>query len=90
MTGINHNEDFWSLNLQKIRTFHLPHNFGHGIYNTIKKFIGIRPIFTPPHVQDPMMDDANDVYKTHGNNLKYAILYIKANMVPVCLYVFDE
>jgi hypothetical protein len=39
----------------------------------IKKFIGIQPIFTPPHVHDLMMDDANDVYNTHGNNLKDAI-----------------
>jgi hypothetical protein len=38
----------------------------------IKKFIGIRPIFTPPHVHELMMDDANDVYKTDGNNPKYA------------------
>jgi hypothetical protein len=73
MTSISHNEDFWSLNLQKIKTFHLRHNFGHGIYNMIKKFIQIRPIFTPPHVHNLMMDDANDVYKTHGNNIKDAI-----------------
>jgi hypothetical protein len=39
----------------------------------IKKLIGIRPIFTPPHVHDLMMDDANDVYKTHGNKPKDAI-----------------
>ncbi len=73
MTSTNHNEDFWSLNLQKIRTFHLPHNFGHEVYNMIKKFIGTQPIFTPTHVHDLMMDDANDVYKTHGNNPKDAI-----------------
>jgi hypothetical protein len=39
----------------------------------LEKFIGIRQIFTPPHVPNLMMDDANDVYKTHGNNLKDAI-----------------
>lgn len=71
--SISHNEDFWSLNFQKIRTFHIPSNFGNRKYNMIKKFIRIWPILTPPHVHDLMMDDANDVYKTHGNNLKDAI-----------------
>jgi len=50
MVGTGHNEDYWSLSFRKKRTSHLPHNFGHGVYDMIKEFTGIRPIFTPPHV----------------------------------------
>jgi len=50
MVGTCHNEDYWSLSLQKKRASHLPCNFGHGVYDMIKEFMGIRPIFTPPHV----------------------------------------
>jgi hypothetical protein len=40
MAGIGHNEDYWSLNLQEKRASHLPRNFGHGVFNMIKEFMG--------------------------------------------------
>jgi hypothetical protein len=40
MVGIGHNENDWSLNLQKKRTLHLLHNFGHGVYDNDKRIHG--------------------------------------------------
>jgi len=40
MVGTNHNENYWSLNLQEKRASHLPCNFGHGVFDMIKEFMG--------------------------------------------------
>ncbi len=72
MVGIGHNENDWSLNLREKRTSHLLRNFGHGVYDMIKEFMGIWPIFRPPHVKDLMVDGDN-VYKPHGHTLEDAI-----------------
>ncbi len=72
MVGIGHNENDWSVNLQKKRTSHLLRNFGHGVYDMIEEFIGIWPIFRLPHVTDLMVDGDN-VYKPHGHTLEDAI-----------------
>jgi hypothetical protein len=69
MVGIGQNEDYWSSSLQEKITSHLPRNFGHGVYDMIKEFMGVRPIFTPPHVRD-LIVDGNNLYKPHGHNLK--------------------
>ncbi len=72
MVGIGHNENDWLLNLQEKRTSHLLRNFGHGMYDMIKEFMGIWPIVRPPHVKDLMVDE-NNVYKPHGHTLEDVI-----------------
>jgi len=48
MVGTNHNENYWSLNLQEKRASHLPCNFGHGVFDMIKEFMGTWPILHHP------------------------------------------
>jgi len=72
MVGTSHNENYWSLNLQEKRASHLPCNFGHGVYDMIKEFMGTWPILTPPHVKD-LMVDGDEVYKPHDHTLEDAI-----------------
>jgi len=39
----------------------LPRSFGWGLYEMIVEFIGMRPIFNPPHMWE-LTDDANCIY----------------------------
>jgi len=68
MSCIRHNENYKSLCFQEFFS-RLHYNFGHGINNMIKEFMGtFWPIFTSPHVLN-LMDDANSVYKLQGPNM---------------------
>jgi hypothetical protein len=40
MLGIVHNKKYLSLSLQEKGAIHLPHNFGHGMYDMVMKFMG--------------------------------------------------
>lgn len=51
MLGIVHNQNYLSFSLQEKGAIHLPHNFGHGMYDMILKFMGTQSFFhtTPCH-----------------------------------------
>lgn len=72
MVGTGHNENYWSLSFQEKKTSHLLRNFGRGVYDMIKGFMGTWMIFTPPHVKD-LMVDGNNVYKPHNHTLEDVI-----------------
>ncbi len=57
-----HNKDYWAMNLQGKATFHLPQHFNKNSYNAIFEFMGVKPIFSQPHMHD-FMKDLEDVYK---------------------------
>jgi hypothetical protein len=51
-----------AMNLQGKETFHLPQVFNKNSYDAILEFMGIKPIFSQPHMHD-LMKDLEDVYK---------------------------
>jgi len=69
MLGIGHNENYWALNPQEKVAHHLPRHFGYNMYDMIHDFMGSKPIFKPPHVQNTMDDDGNKNYKSTGGQI---------------------
>lgn len=61
MLGTIHNENDWTLNIQDKVPLHLPHNFGHRMYDMIGVYEDYTN-FKSPHVWD-LKDDRNDIYK---------------------------
>jgi hypothetical protein len=56
MLQTTHNQNYWTLSPQEKVTFHLPKKVPKNFYDPLLKFMGIKPIYNPPHVQDLMGD----------------------------------
>jgi hypothetical protein len=57
-SNTRHNEDNSPTSSQNKATFHLPKFFNKNVYDMFYEFMGSRPIFTPPCVQD--LDNDHD------------------------------
>jgi hypothetical protein len=44
-------------------SFNVPKSFRQGLYDMMVEFLGLRPIFEPPHTKNLVMDNAYQVIK---------------------------
>lgn len=82
MLRTTHNQNYWTLSPQEKVTFHLPQFFPKNFYDPLLKFMGIRPIYNPPHVQD-LMGDEDVISNSSGLNVENPIdvnVYKKENI----------
>lgn len=65
MTRTNHNQDYQTLNPQDKATFLLLHFFPGNFYDLLLEFLGSKPTFNPPHIQD-IRGEKNGLFNSSG------------------------